>query len=73
MGWQRLIPDNILSSTKIGIFGMHGSSEGLPKGRGRSPLNWSLILNYKYFSTSLIKYDNSINSKNNHLSKSFKL
>ena len=42
-GWQRLIPDNILSTLKIGGVGVHGSSEMLPKGRGRSPVNWSLI------------------------------
>ena len=28
---------------KIGGVGVHGSSEMLPKGRGRSPVNWSLI------------------------------
>jgi len=42
-GWQRLIPENILKSFKIGGIGFHGSSEFLPKGRGRSPVNWSLI------------------------------
>jgi methionyl-tRNA formyltransferase len=42
-GWQRLIPDDVLSTLKIGGVGVHGSSEMLPKGRGRSPVNWSLI------------------------------
>jgi len=42
-GWQRLIPEIILSKLKIGGIGFHGSSELLPKGRGRSPVNWSLI------------------------------
>ena len=42
-GWQRLIPEIILSKLKIGGIGFHGSSEFLPKGRGRSPVNWSLI------------------------------
>lgn len=42
-GWQRLIPDNILLTLKIGGIGVHGSSDMLPKGRGRSPVNWSLI------------------------------
>ena len=42
-GWQRLIPNNILSTLNIGGIGVHGSSEMLPKGRGRSPVNWSLI------------------------------
>jgi methionyl-tRNA formyltransferase len=42
-GWQRLIPENILKTLKIGGIGSHGSSELLPKGRGRSPVNWSII------------------------------
>ena len=44
-GWQRLIPEEIIDSFNYGIIGQHGSSELLPKGRGRSPINWSLILN----------------------------
>ena len=42
-GWQRLFPEEILSTLNIGAIGMHGSSEFLPKGRGRSPINWTLI------------------------------
>ena len=42
-GWQRLIPEIILNKLKIGGIGFHGSSELLPKGRGRSTVNWSLI------------------------------
>ena len=42
-GWQRLIPDDILKTLNVGGLGLHGSSEFLPKGRGRSPVNWSLI------------------------------
>jgi methionyl-tRNA formyltransferase len=42
-GWQRLFPDKVLASLSIGAIGVHGSSEFLPKGRGRSPVNWSLI------------------------------
>ena len=41
-GWQRLIGEEILNTIKYPI-GQHGSSEFLPKGRGRSPLNWSII------------------------------
>lgn len=41
--WQRLFPDHVLQSLEIGAVGVHGSSEFLPKGRGRSPINWSLI------------------------------
>lgn len=42
-GWQRLFPDSILNTLSIGAIGIHGSSALLPKGRGRSPINWSLI------------------------------
>lgn len=42
-GWQRLFPIEVLKTLSIGAIGGHGSSDYLPKGRGRSPLNWSLI------------------------------
>jgi methionyl-tRNA formyltransferase len=48
-GWQRLFPQEILSTLNIGAIGVHGSSEFLPKGRGRSPINWSLIEGKKRF------------------------
>ena len=48
-GWQRLIPSSILNTLRIGAIGLHGSSNFLPKGRGRSPLNWSLIEGKKRF------------------------
>jgi methionyl-tRNA formyltransferase len=56
MGWQRLIPDWWLESLSIGAFGMHGSSRPLPHGRGRSPMNWSLIQNKNIFYTHLFQY-----------------
>lgn len=56
MGWQRLIPDWFLESLSIGAFGMHGSSKPLPHGRGRSPMNWSLIQNKDRFYTHLFRY-----------------
>ena len=62
IGWQRLIPANILSNISIGVFGMHGSSMNLPLGRGRSPMNWSLIENRKFFYTNLFKYDAGVDS-----------
>jgi methionyl-tRNA formyltransferase len=52
-GWQRLFPDNILENLKIGALGIHGSPDFLPKGRGRSPLNWSLIQGKKRFISHL--------------------
>ena len=56
-GWQRLFPEWFLDSLSIGAFGMHGSAEHLPRGRGRSPMNWSLIEGRDRFYTSLFKYD----------------
>lgn len=56
MGWQRLIPDWFLETLRFGAFGMHGSSLPLPHGRGRSPLNWSLIQDKKQFYTHLFQY-----------------
>ena len=52
-GWQRLIPENILETLKIGGIGSHGSSELLPKGRGRSPVNWSIIEGKSQFISQL--------------------
>jgi methionyl-tRNA formyltransferase len=48
-GWQRLFPDEVISSLQIGAIGVHGSADFLPRGRGRSPLNWSLIENRRRF------------------------
>lgn len=56
IGWQRLIPAWWLESLSIGAFGMHGSSKPLPHGRGRSPMNWSLIQNKSLFFTHLFRY-----------------
>lgn len=56
MGWQRLIPDWYLSALSIGAYGMHGSSRPLPHGRGRSPMNWSLIQGKDIFYTHLFQY-----------------
>ena len=43
IGWQRLIPNWFLDSLSVGAYGMHGSSKPLPYGRGRSPMNWSIL------------------------------
>jgi methionyl-tRNA formyltransferase len=60
IGWERLIPEWWLKKLSIGAFGMHGSSRPLPHGRGRSPLNWSLIQNKNIFYTHMIKYSPGI-------------
>ena len=60
--WGRLIPDWLINKCKIGSIGIHGSSYGIMGGRGRSPENWSLILNEKEFSVSIFKIDIGIDS-----------
>jgi methionyl-tRNA formyltransferase len=62
IGWQRLIPEWLLDSLKFGAFGMHGSPEPLPRGRGRSPINWALSEDKKSFTTNLFRYDSGIDS-----------
>lgn len=62
MGWQRLIPAEVLSGLRVGAFGMHGSAANLPLGRGRSPMNWSLIEGRQAFYTNLFLYDPGVDS-----------
>ena len=62
IGWQRLIPAWWLNALSIGAFGMHGSPEPLPRGRGRSPMNWSLLKGKTSFMTHLFKYDAGVDS-----------
>lgn len=62
MGWQRLIPAEVLEGLSIGAFGMHGSSMNLPLGRGRSPMNWSIIEGRQAFYTNLFRYDPGVDS-----------
>lgn len=61
-GWQRLFPEWFLETLSIGAFGMHGSAEPLPRGRGRSPMNWSIIEGRDRFYTNLFKYDPGVDS-----------
>ena len=48
-GWQRLFPTPVLDQLETGAVGVHGSPDFLPKGRGRSPMNWSLIKGHSRF------------------------
>jgi methionyl-tRNA formyltransferase len=59
-GWQRLIPGEILKKIKICAIGQHGSPEFLPSGRGRSPINWSIILGRKRLIWNLFKLSEGI-------------
>jgi methionyl-tRNA formyltransferase len=61
-GWQRIVPEEILKTLSIGALGAHGSSEELPKGRGRSPLNWSLIEGKKRFIMHLFYLSKGVDS-----------
>ncbi|MCH5248415.1 MAG: hypothetical protein J1E98_00710 [Lachnospiraceae bacterium] len=64
MGWQRLIPASVLDRFKYGIYGFHGNCGYLPFGRGRSPLNWSIILGDTRFNLNLFRYDEKADSPN---------
>lgn len=64
MGWQRLIPTLVLNQFQVGIFGFHGSCGYLPYGRGRSPLNWSVINGDERFILNLFQYDEEADSPN---------
>lgn len=56
VGWERLLPDAVLNMVRCGAYGMHGSSYGLPRGRGRSPMNWAILQGHSHFTTSLFRY-----------------
>lgn len=43
VGWQRLVPPAVLDRVRTATIGFHGSANILPWGRGRSPINWSII------------------------------
>jgi UDP-4-amino-4-deoxy-L-arabinose formyltransferase/UDP-glucuronic acid dehydrogenase (UDP-4-keto-hexauronic acid decarboxylating) len=64
MGWQRLMPKSVLDCFKYGVFGFHGNCGYLPFGRGRSPLNWSIILGDTRFNLNLFRYDEKADSPN---------
>lgn len=64
MGWQRLIPGYVLKKFRFGVFGFHGNCGYLPFGRGRSPLNWSMILGDSRFNLNLFQYDEKADSPN---------
>ena len=57
LGWQRLIPGEILKTFSNGVFGWHGSLFKFPNGRGRSPINWSIRLGAKKIYLNLFRYD----------------
>jgi len=62
IGWQRLVPEWFLETLTCGAYGMHGSAEPLPRGRGRSPMNWALAQGRRSFLTHLFRYDAGVDS-----------
>ena len=72
-GWQRLIPGSVLAVFAQGIFGFHGNAGYLPFGRGRSPLNWSIILGDTRFHLNLFQYDEAADSPNVFATETFQL
>lgn len=64
MGWQRLLPAAVLNRFAQGVFGFHGNCGYLPFGRGRSPLNWSIIRGDSRFILNLFQYDEKADSPN---------
>lgn len=62
IGWQRLIPGKILKYFSNGVHGMHGSTKDLPFGKGRSPMNWSIIEGRDYFCTNLFRYKSGVDN-----------
>lgn len=73
MGWQRLVPGYVLDAFKYGVFGFHGNAGYLPFGRGRSPLNWSMILGDTRFNLNLFKYDEKADSPNIFATETFQI
>lgn len=73
MGWQRLIPLPVLNAFQAGVFGFHGNAGYLPFGRGRSPLNWSMLLGDTRFNLNLFCYDEKADSPNVFATKMFSI
>ena len=73
MGWQRLIPKNVLDRFVKGVFGFHGNAGYLPFGRGRSPLNWSILLGDTRFNLNLFRYDEAADSPNVFATRMFSI
>lgn len=60
ISWQRIIPDWLIEHAKFMCIGAHGSHDGINKGRGRSPLNWALLLGKKKYKISIFKINKYI-------------
>ena len=54
-GWQRLVPEWLITMPLLGVLGGHGSPDGIYGGRGRSPQNWAILLGCKRFDLALFQ------------------
>ncbi len=57
IGWQRLLPEWFLDQHRNGVFGMHACANRLPNGRGRSPINWSVIEGAAVLHAHIFRYN----------------
>lgn len=57
IGWQRLLPAWFLQTCHNGVFGMHACANRLPNGRGRSPINWSVIEGARSLFAHIFRYN----------------
>ncbi|NQV99742.1 MAG: hypothetical protein HQ483_08600 [Rhodospirillales bacterium] len=62
VGWQRLLPTWYLNTFKTGVFGMHACQHPLPQGRGRSPINWSVIEGARSLHAHVFRYEEEADS-----------
>ena len=69
IGWNRIIPLKIINTFKFGIIGFHGTPYGLPKGRGRSPVIWSIVLGEKKYHFYLFQLDEGVDDGPIYLEK----
>ena len=60
LGWQRLVPGWLIKLPVFGIFGGHGSPDGIGGGRGRSPQNWAIMLGCQKFDLSLFRITSGV-------------
>lgn len=59
IGWQRLLPAWLLARFRNGVFGMHCCQFPLPRGRGRSPINWGVIDGAECLQAHIFRYSDA--------------
>lgn len=62
LGWNRLLPNDILRTTKFGAIGSHTSPNALPFGRGRSPIVWAIALGFRKVTSQLLQLDAGVDT-----------